>query len=63
MQLLYSKSALHIGESSLRGMTTKVTAMTYGGWKSPITSQLATESSVSLQELHVDKAKGNQGML
>ncbi len=30
----------------------------YGTWKSPITSAIATESTVSFQELHVDRAVG-----
>ncbi|KAI0215735.1 hypothetical protein LSAT2_032208 [Lamellibrachia satsuma] len=58
-RLLCQKS--EIRKISARNMATTVTAAAYGGWKSPITSELATKSSVSFQELHVDKAQGNQG--
>ncbi len=33
----------------------------FGAWISPITSALATESTVSFQELHVDRAQGQTG--
>ena len=37
------------------------TVSEYGAWKSPISSALATESTVSFQELHVDRAPGKEG--
>lgn len=40
---------------------TMATVGGYGTWKSPISSALATESAVSFQELHVDRAPGKEG--
>ena len=40
---------------------TMATVSEYGTWKSPISSALATESTVSFQELHVDRAPGKEG--
>ena len=34
----------------------------FGAWKSPISSKLATESSLSFQEIHVDKHEGAKGL-
>lgn len=35
----------------------------YGSWKSPISSQLATQSAVGFQELHLDRAPGKGGQI
>ena len=41
---------------------TMATVSEYGTWKSPISSALATESTVSFHELHVDRAPGKEGI-